>query len=129
MFKLSFLSVSCKAMSLFWLFPLSIVHNPNHVCWILMHGRAQQCVCGSCALVSICEIPCQQCGDQREDGLLRKLNSRAIHTFYSNEVVIEPSETSSLSPQAIIFNPLGLQSMDLISCTHMTSIFEALFLC
>lgn len=36
-------------------------------------------------------------GDQREKGLPRKLNSRIMQTFYSNEVVTEPSVTSSLS--------------------------------
>ena len=68
-----------------------------------------------CALVPACEIPCQRCDDQREYELHRKLSSRTAHTFYSVEVVIESAETSSLSPQAIIFNPSGLQRMDLIS--------------
>ena len=65
----------------------------------------------------------------REYELHRKLSSRTAHTFYSVEVVIESAEASSLSPQAIIFNPSGLQRMDLISWTPMISIFEALFLC
>lgn len=50
-----------------------------------------------------------------------------MHTFYSDKDLTGPSETSSFFPQAIIFHPLVLQSMDLISCTHMTLIFEALF--
>lgn len=133
MVSLSFKLVQAKIpvsllQDLFWLFPLSIVHNPDCVCWILMHGRTEQCVCGPVLLFPYLRYLVNDVMI-RESMNFPESSSRTMHTFYSIEVVIESTESNSLSPQAIIFNPVGIQSMDLISWTPMIPVFEALFLC